>query len=203
MLSDRSAFISYKLVHHLCVQMGNNSNAPVLGQGMAIVSLNGKCLMIRMFFMFPPFGSHSTGSVPTSISRVVDLSEASTWGCMCTFRVSFIVFTCRLTATSCTNPVVSLLLYPLFTIFNLGVPLSYIQPRALPFVHVLLLTPPPVLIEDDGSLINTDRPSSLVDDSALDLPTFTSLVAKQVHQTPSKISRQAIGLSFLSNFRFC
>ena len=61
----------------------------------------------------------------------------------------------------------------------------------------------PVLIENDGSLINMDRPSSLVDDSGSDLPTFTSLVAKQVHQTPSKISRQAIGLSFLSNFRFC
>ncbi len=46
MLPDCAAFISYKSVHNLCVWMGNNSYAPVLGQGTAIISLNGKCLLI-------------------------------------------------------------------------------------------------------------------------------------------------------------
>jgi hypothetical protein len=41
MVPDRSAFISYKSVHGLRVRMGNNLFAPVLGHGMAIISLNG------------------------------------------------------------------------------------------------------------------------------------------------------------------
>jgi hypothetical protein len=46
MLQDRSAFISYKLVRNLRVRIGNNSYAPVLGQGMATISLNGQRLLI-------------------------------------------------------------------------------------------------------------------------------------------------------------
>ncbi len=41
MVPDRSAFISYKAVHNLRVRMGNNSYAPVLGRGTAVISLNG------------------------------------------------------------------------------------------------------------------------------------------------------------------
>ncbi len=40
MVPNRSAFISYKAVRNLCVRMGNNSYAPVLGRGTAIISLN-------------------------------------------------------------------------------------------------------------------------------------------------------------------
>ena len=47
MLPACSAFISYKLVRHLCVCMGNNSCAPILGRGTAIISLNGQRLLIR------------------------------------------------------------------------------------------------------------------------------------------------------------
>jgi hypothetical protein len=46
MLPDRAAFISYKSVCNLRVCMGNNSYAPVLGRGTAIISLNGQCLLI-------------------------------------------------------------------------------------------------------------------------------------------------------------
>ncbi len=53
MLPDRSAFISYNLVRHLRVCMGNNSYAPVLGQGTAIISLNGQCLLIRNVLHVP------------------------------------------------------------------------------------------------------------------------------------------------------
>jgi hypothetical protein len=47
MLPNRSAFISYKSVWHLLVRMGNNSYAPVLGRGTAIVPLNGQRLLIQ------------------------------------------------------------------------------------------------------------------------------------------------------------
>jgi hypothetical protein len=53
MLPDRSAFISYKAVRHLHVRMGNNSYAPVLGRGTAIVSLNGQRLLIRNVLHVP------------------------------------------------------------------------------------------------------------------------------------------------------
>jgi len=47
MLPNKSAFISYKSVRNLRVQMGNNSYAPVLGRGTAIISLNKQRLLIR------------------------------------------------------------------------------------------------------------------------------------------------------------
>jgi len=47
MIPDRSAFISYRRVHGLRVRMGNKSHAPVLGKGSAIISLNGKKVLIR------------------------------------------------------------------------------------------------------------------------------------------------------------
>ena len=53
MLPDRLAFISYKSVRSLRVRMGNNSYAPVLGRGTAIVSLNGKRLLIRNVLHVP------------------------------------------------------------------------------------------------------------------------------------------------------
>jgi hypothetical protein len=47
MFPDKSAFISYRLVTNLQVQMGNNSFLPVLGRGLAIISLNGQCILVR------------------------------------------------------------------------------------------------------------------------------------------------------------
>jgi hypothetical protein len=52
MLPDRLAFISYKLVWYLCVRMGNNSYAPVLGQGTTNISLNEQHLLIRNMLHF-------------------------------------------------------------------------------------------------------------------------------------------------------
>jgi hypothetical protein len=46
-LSDKSAFISYKLVTNLQVRMGNNFYLHVLGQGSAILSLNSQCILVR------------------------------------------------------------------------------------------------------------------------------------------------------------
>ena len=47
MIPDRSAFISYKRVHDLRVRMGNKTFAPVLGKGSALISLNGKKVLVR------------------------------------------------------------------------------------------------------------------------------------------------------------
>ena len=53
MVPDRGAFISYKSIHGLRVHMGNNSFAPVLGWGTAIISLNGQRLLIRNVLHVP------------------------------------------------------------------------------------------------------------------------------------------------------
>ena len=47
MFPDRSAFISYHHSTHISVRLGNHTYTPVLGNGTAIVSLNGKCVLIR------------------------------------------------------------------------------------------------------------------------------------------------------------
>jgi hypothetical protein len=47
MFPDKSAFISYRLVTNLQVQMGNNSFLPILGCGLAIISLNSQRILVR------------------------------------------------------------------------------------------------------------------------------------------------------------
>ena len=47
MLPDKAAFISYYPVSGRRVRMGNNSFAPIAGHGSAIISLNGKKILIR------------------------------------------------------------------------------------------------------------------------------------------------------------
>ncbi len=53
MLPDKSAFISYKLVTNLQVRMGNNYYLPILGQGSAIISLNGQRILVRNALHIP------------------------------------------------------------------------------------------------------------------------------------------------------
>jgi hypothetical protein len=47
MLPDKSDFILYKLVTNFQVCMGNNSYLPVLGQGLAVVSVNSQCILVQ------------------------------------------------------------------------------------------------------------------------------------------------------------
>jgi hypothetical protein len=47
MIPDKSAFISYRPCSGRQVCMGNNLFAPILGSGSAIISLNGKKILIR------------------------------------------------------------------------------------------------------------------------------------------------------------
>jgi hypothetical protein len=53
MFSDKSAFISYKLVRNLQVRMGNNLFLLVLGLGLAIISLNGQWVLVRNTLHMP------------------------------------------------------------------------------------------------------------------------------------------------------
>jgi hypothetical protein len=47
MLPEKSAFISYRPVANRCVRMGNNSFAPILGTGSAVITVNGKWILIQ------------------------------------------------------------------------------------------------------------------------------------------------------------
>jgi hypothetical protein len=47
MVPDKSAFISYWTITGCRVRMGNNSFAPILGSGSAVIALNGKHILIR------------------------------------------------------------------------------------------------------------------------------------------------------------
>jgi hypothetical protein len=47
MIPDKSAFISYHPVTGRHIRMGNNSFAPILGTGLAIISLKGKRILIQ------------------------------------------------------------------------------------------------------------------------------------------------------------
>jgi len=47
MLPDKSAFISYRPVTGRRIRMGNNSFAPILGSGSAVISVNGRLILIR------------------------------------------------------------------------------------------------------------------------------------------------------------
>ena len=53
MVPDRSAFISYKAIWNIRVCMGNNSFAPVLGQGTTIILLNGQRILIHHVLHLP------------------------------------------------------------------------------------------------------------------------------------------------------
>ena len=47
MIPDKNAFISYRPVTGRRVRMGNNSFAPIIGTGSAVIALNGKRILIR------------------------------------------------------------------------------------------------------------------------------------------------------------
>jgi hypothetical protein len=194
MLPDRLAFISYKSVCSLRVWMGNNSHAPVLGWGTAIVSLNGQRLLIRNVLHVPALW------VPL-YSLCAHLRQ-----CGCGFVRSFdmgmhvyfpgVVLSVDM-STDC-----HLSYEPL----GKSAPLSslhYVQPRCAP-VHypakgsafwagAAPASPPllrpsdaPVLIEDDGSSEDNDDATPPADDVESGLPTFPSLVPKQVLRVSSK-----------------
>lgn len=184
MLPDRSAFISYKSVRHLRVRMGNNSYAPVLGRGTAIVSLNGQRLLIRDVLHVPAL------RVPLYSLR----AHLRQRGCgfVGSFETGMHVYFPGVVLSVDMSTDCHLSYEPL----GKSAPLSslhYVQPRCAPVVSPPdgsafrartdpLPSPGPALIEDDTS---QDGGSYLVDAPASDLPQFTSLVPKQVRRRQS------------------
>ena len=190
MLPDRSAFISYKSVRSLRVRMGNNSYAPVLGRGTAIISLNGQRLLIRNVLHVPAL------RVPLYSLR----AHLRQRGCgfVGSFDTGMHVYFPGVVLSVDMSTDCHLSYEPL----GKSAPLSslhYVQPRCAPILYPAEgsafrartdptpspghhRTDAPALIEDDGSL---DDGASPVDDSVLALPTFRSLVPKQVRRRPS------------------
>ncbi len=193
MLPDHLAFISYKSVWHLRVWMGNNSYAPVLGRGTVIVSLNGQRLLIQNVLHVP----------------ALRVQLYSLWAHLhqsgCRFIGSFatgmhVYFPgVVLSVDMSTNCHLS------YEPLGKSAPLSslhYVQPRCPPVLYPaessafraragaepspeLCLSGNPVLIEDNGLIaqvacdVNNDSPPPIVD-AELELPTFFSLVPKQL-----------------------
>ncbi len=198
MLPDRSTFISYKSVWHLCIRMGNNSYAPVLGRGTAIVSLNGQRLLIRNVLHVPAL------RVPL-YSLWAHLRQSG-----CRFIKSFATGMHVYFLGVILNVDMSTNCHLSYEPLGKSTPLSslhYVQPRCPPVLYPaessafharagaepspeLCLSGNPVLIEDNSLIaqvacdVNDDSPPPIVD-TELELPTFFSLVPKQLRWAKS------------------
>jgi hypothetical protein len=157
MLPDKSTFISYHTVTGRRVHMGNNSFAPIAGHGMAIVSLNGKKILIRDCLHIPDL-RHPLYSL-----------RAHQCQCGCGFigmfglgmHVFFPSFILEVdTATDC-----HLQYVPVGRMAQLS-DLDYVQPKPAPQGSVLAMAattqavPTPAMIEPDDGL-DDQRPTIL------------------------------------------
>jgi hypothetical protein len=174
--------------------MGNNSYAPVLGKGTAIVSLNGKRLLIRDVLHDPALRIPLYSLWAHLRQRVCGFVGSFDTG----MHVYFpgVVLSVDM-STDC-----HLSYKPL----GKSAPLSslhYVQPWCAPIHYpaegsafragAALASPPairpsdaPALIEDDGSSAAPVGAPPSADDVESDLPTYPSIVPKQVGRTSSK-----------------
>jgi hypothetical protein len=198
MLPDGSAFISYKSVWHLRVRMGNNSYALVLGRGTAIVSLNRQRLLIWNVL-------HNPALRVLLFSLRAHLRQSGC-GFIGSFATGMHVYFpgVVLSVDMSTNCHLS---YEPLGKSALLLSLHYVQPRCPPVLYPaessafharagteplpeLRLSGNPVLIEDNGLIaqvacdVNDDLPPSIVN-TELELPTFFSLVPKQLRRAKS------------------
>ena len=173
--------------------MGNNSYAPVLGRGTAIVSLNGQRLLIRNVLHVPAL------RVPLYSLR----AHLRQRGCgfVGSFDTGMHVYFPGVVLSVDMSTDCHLSYEPL----GKSAPLSslhYVQPRCAPIHYpaegsafragadpasppALCLSDAPVLIEDDGSSVTNDDATPPADDVESGLPTFSSLVPKQVRRASS------------------
>ena len=174
--------------------MGNNSYAPVLGRGTAIISLNGQRLLIRNVLHVPAL------RVPLYSLR----AHLRQRGCgfVGSFNTGMHVYFPDVVLSVDMSMDCHLSYEPLCKSAPLST-LHYVQPRCAP-VHyptegsalragTAPASPPalrpldaPVLIEDDGSSGDNDVAKPSADDVESDLPAFSSLVPKQVRHASSK-----------------
>ena len=179
MVPDCSAFISYKAIRNLRVRMGNNSFAPVLGRGTAIISLNGQRILIRHVLHVPALrvplyslrahlrqrgcgfvGSHDTGMHVYFPGLVLSVDTSTD---------------CHLTYEPLGKSA------PLST-------LHYVQPCCPPTTYpdknlvfrATTVSPAPVLVENDDSSVALAPVSPRLDDPpAGESPCFKSIVPKR------------------------
>ncbi len=175
MIPDCLAFISYKSVQHLRVWMGNNSYAPVLGRGMAIISLNGQHLLICNVLHVP------TLSVPL-YSLCMHLCQCS-GGFVGSHDMGMHVYFLGVVLSVDTSTDYHLTYEPLGKSAPLST-LHYVQPCCLPTIYPakpsafhahtgdeVLPSMDPVLIKDDGSA----TPIEASGDNGFSVPVYDAI----------------------------
>ena len=129
--------------------MGNNSFAPILGSGSAVIAINGKHILIREYLHVPALCTLSTFSTPINVSMDVALSECNTWECTSSSPHSLLKSTPPLTATSG-------IWYALIGRAATMSSLDYVQPiQAQNFASATASTPllaPAIIEADDGDV---------------------------------------------------
>ena len=154
MLPDKSAFISYHTIMGRRVCMGNNSFAPIVGHSTAIVSLNGKKILIRDCLHVPNL-CHPLYSLQAH-QRQRGCRFIGMFGLG--MHIFFPLFILEMdTATDC-----HLQYVPVGHMAQL-LDLDYVQPKSAPQRSVLAMAvtiqaiPTPAMIEPDDGL--DDQPS--------------------------------------------
>jgi hypothetical protein len=159
MLLDRSAFNSHKLVRNLHMHMGKNSYAMVLGQGMAIISLNSQLLLFRGVLHIPALW----------VTRYSLCAHIRQPGCgfIGSYKMGLCVYFPGVILSIDTSTDCNLSYAPLGKFASLST-LHYVQPSCAPTTYPterlalrahtgsdappsLLVPAPPAIIEDDSS----------------------------------------------------
>ncbi len=178
MVPDHSAFISYKAVRNLCVRMGNNSYAPVLGRGTAIILLNGQRLLIRNVLHIPAL------RVPLYSLRAHIRHRGC--GFVGSYDTGMHVYFPGVVLSVDTLTNCHLSYEPLGKLAPLST-LHYVQPRCPPTIYLdegsafwaKTDSSDPVLIEDDCmTVVRMNPPALVVIEPTPMLPLFHSIVPK-------------------------
>ncbi len=179
MVPDRSAFISYKTVRNLRVQMGNNSYAPVLGWGTAITLLNGQCLLIWNVLHVPMLHG--------PLYSLWDHIHHQGCGFVSSYKTGMHVYFPGVVLSVDTSTNCHLSYKPLGKLAPFST-LHYAQPRCPPIIYqdkgsafwATTDSSDPVLFEDDCKMIvKMNPPAPVVIEPTPMLPLFHSIVLKR------------------------
>ena len=179
MVPNRSAFNSYEAVRNLHVQMGNNSYAPALGRGTAIILLNGQRLLIRNVLHVPAL------RVPLYSLRAHICHRGC--GFVGSYNTGMHVYFPRVVLSVDTSTGCHLSYEPLSKSAPLST-LHYVQPRCPPTIYqdkgsafwAKTDSSEPVLIEDDcATVVRMNPPAPVVIEPMPTLPSFHSIVPKR------------------------
>jgi hypothetical protein len=190
MIPDRSAFISYKAVRNLRVRMGNNSYAPVLGWGTAIILLNEQCLLIRNVLHVP--------TLRTPLYSLRAHIHHRGCGFVGSYNTGMHVYFPGVVLSVDTLTDCHLSYEPLGKSAPLST-LHYVQSRCPPTIYqdegsafwTKTDSSEPVLIEDDCTMVvEMNPPAPVVIEATPTLPLFHSIVPKPAPFPRSTLSLQ-------------